>query len=115
MVVIGGGSSATDLAGLLKDSGADGRAGFAAGGSEISWRPRRSASRVRSGRTFTARSPGIGPGWRLRFFANAPNVFYYLPESLRLEAVRRVLGPSGPWFMKERVIGRVPLALRLHS
>jgi hypothetical protein len=37
--------------------------------------------------------------------------FHYLPESLRLEAVRRVLGPSGAWFVKEKVIGRVPLHL----
>ena len=38
-------------------------------------------------------------------------VFYYLPESLRLEAVRRVLGPSGGWFAKAKVIGKVPLLL----
>jgi hypothetical protein len=37
--------------------------------------------------------------------------FHYLPESLRLEAVRRILGPSGGWFAKDKVIGKVPLLL----
>ena len=38
-------------------------------------------------------------------------VFHYLPERLRLEAVRRSLGPSAGWFTREKVIGRVPLLL----
>jgi hypothetical protein len=37
--------------------------------------------------------------------------FHYLPESLRLEAVRRTLGPSGGWFAKDKVMGKVPLLL----
>jgi hypothetical protein len=47
----------------------------------------------------------------LRFCADAPMAFHYLPESLRLEAVRRILGPSGGWFAKDKVIGKVPLLL----
>ncbi len=54
---------------------------------------------------------GIGPGWRLRFCADAPMLFHHLPESLRLEAVRRILGPSGGWFTKDKVVGKVPLLL----
>ena len=48
---------------------------------------------------------------RSRFFADAPWVFYYLPESLRLEIVRKTLGPSGGWFIRDKVIGKVPLHL----
>jgi thioredoxin reductase len=109
VVVIGGGSSATDLAGLLHEAGAD-----------VQLVSRRTALKFHGGPTGTPPSlwqkikrprSGIGPGWRLRFFANAPMVFHYLPESLRLEAVRRVLGPSGGWFAKDKVIGKVPLLL----
>ena len=50
-------------------------------------------------------------GVRSRFFADAPAAFYYLPERLRLEAVRRTLGPSGGWFIRDKVVGKVPLHL----
>jgi thioredoxin reductase len=48
---------------------------------------------------------------RSRFFANAPGAFFYLPESLRLEIVRRTLGPSGGWFIRDKVIGKMPVHL----
>jgi thioredoxin reductase len=110
VVVIGGGSSATDLAGLLHEAGADvhlvsRRESLKFHGSPQVGKPRslwQQISRPQS---------GIGPGWRLRFLADAPWAFHYLPESLRLEAVRRVLGPSGGWFAKDKVIGKVPLHL----
>jgi thioredoxin reductase len=35
-------------------------------------------------------------------------VFHYFPEGLRLEAVRRVLGPSGGAFIRDKVVGKVP-------
>ena len=54
---------------------------------------------------------GLGPGMRSRFFANAPGWFHYLPESLRLYFVRETLGPSAGWFVKDKVMGRVPLVL----
>lgn len=110
VLVIGGGSSATDIAGLLKDSGAD--VELVSRRTELKFHGPPQVGKARSlWQDVTRPQSGIGPGWRLRFFADAPNVFYYLPENLRLEAVRRVLGPSGPWFMKERVVGRIPLHL----
>jgi hypothetical protein len=109
-VVVGGGSSATDLAGLLHEIDAD-----------VTLVSRRTALKFH-GRPEVGKSPslwqslqrprsGIGPGWRLRFCADAPMAFHYLPASLRLEAVRRILGPSGGWFAKDKVIGKVPLLL----
>jgi hypothetical protein len=38
-------------------------------------------------------------------------MFHYLPERLRLDLVQGSLGPSGGWFIKEKVLGRVPLML----
>jgi hypothetical protein len=109
VVVIGGGSSATDVAGLLHQLDAD-----------VTLVTRRAALKFHGKPQPGSRSlwqdikrpqSGIGPGWRLRFCADAPGVFHYLPESLRLEAVRRILGPSGGWFAKDMVIGKVPLLL----
>jgi thioredoxin reductase len=109
VVVLGGGSSATDLAALLMDAGANVQ--LVARGSRI---------RFLSGGDLRKRSlwdeirhptSGIGPGWRSRFYSDAPWLFRRLPERLRLLIVRRTLGPAGGWFMKEKVIGRVPITL----
>jgi thioredoxin reductase len=109
VVVIGGGASALDLAGLLREAGA-----------EVQLVSRRSELKFHSQPTGKPRSwwkqirhpqSGLGPGLRSRFFADAPGVFYYLPESLRLMIVRRTLGPSGGWFVRDMVIGKVPLHL----
>jgi hypothetical protein len=57
----------------------------------------------------TLRRPpsGLGPGWKPFFFANFPNLFRYFPASLRILLVRRVLGPSGGAFIKDKVVGKV--------
>jgi thioredoxin reductase len=109
VVVVGGGSSALDLAGLLHETGAD-----------VQLVSRRSELKFHSQPTGKPRSwwqqirhpqSGLGPGMRSRFFANAPGVFYYLPERLRMEIVRRTLGPSGGWFIRDKVIGKVTVHL----
>jgi hypothetical protein len=109
VAVIGGGSSAIDLAGLLHDSGA--KVQLVARHTALKFhstpfnKPRPWWQRIRHPQS------GLGPGLRSRFFANSPKAFHYLPERIRLEAVRRTLGPSGGWFSKEKVMGRVPLLL----
>jgi thioredoxin reductase len=109
VVVIGGGSSAIDLAALLHEAGA-----------KVELVARRTALKFHSGPLDKPRSwwqqfrhpkSGLGPGLRTRFFADAPMLFHWLPENLRLEAVRRVLGPSAGWFVRDKVMGKVPLVL----
>lgn len=109
VVVLGGGSSALDLAGLLNDMGA-----------EVKLIARRRALNFHSKALSTSRplwqrlrhpKSGLGPGLRARFYSNAPGIFHSLPENLRLAIVRRTLGPSGGWFIREKVLGRVPLIL----
>lgn len=46
-----------------------------------------------------------------RFCANSPLAFYRLPEKTRLRIVRTHLGPSGGWFARDMVMGKVPLLL----
>jgi hypothetical protein len=54
---------------------------------------------------------GIGPGWRNCFFADTPWLFRYLPQATRVRTVRTHLGPAGPWWLKDQIVGRVPLLL----
>jgi thioredoxin reductase len=109
VVVIGGGASALDLAGLLRDAGA-----------EVQLVARQQSLKFHSGPLSRKRSlwkrfrhpdSGLGPGLRSRFYSDAPGAFYCLPERFRLQIVRTALGPSGGWFIKEKVMGRVPLSL----
>jgi Pyridine nucleotide-disulphide oxidoreductase len=109
VVVIGGGSSATDIAGLLRDAGTHVRLVSRRRTLQFhttpTGKPRSWSQRIRHPQS------GLGPGLRSWFCASAPALFHYLPESLRLAIVRRHLGPSGGWFAKDKVIGRVPLLL----
>jgi thioredoxin reductase len=109
VVVIGGGASALDLAGLLRDADADvqlvARRKTLKFHTKPSGKPRSWWQRIRNPQS------GLGPGLRSRFFANAPMLFHYLPESLRLHIVKTHLGPSGGWFTRDKVVGRMPLLL----
>jgi thioredoxin reductase len=109
VVVIGGGASALDLAGLLQEAGANvqlvSRRGELKFHSQPTGRPRSWWQKIRHPQS------GLGPGMRSRFFADAPGAFFYLPERLRLEIVRRTLGPSGGWFIRDKVIGKMPVHL----
>lgn len=53
----------------------------------------------------------LGPGWRKLACVKAPQVFHRLPESSRVEIVRRFLGPAPAWFVRETVEGRAPYVL----
>ena len=109
VVVIGGGSSALDWAGLLHEAGVNvqlvARQTALKFHGKPSGKPRSLWERIQKPQT------GLGPGWRSSFYANAPAMFHRLPESLRLEIVRRTLGPSGGWFIKDKVVGKLPLLL----
>jgi cation diffusion facilitator CzcD-associated flavoprotein CzcO len=109
VTVIGGGSSALDWAALLQEAGV-----------QVQLIARQAALKFHGKLTGQQRSlweriqrpqTGLGPGWRSSFYANAPAAFHRLPESLRLEIVKKTLGPSGGWFVKDRVMNHVPQLL----
>jgi thioredoxin reductase len=106
VVVLGAGASATDIAALLQDNGA--RVQLVAREQSIRFHNAGDADRSML-QKIRHPSSGIGPGLRARFYCDAPGLFHFLPEQLRLLIVRRTLGPAGGWFMKDRVIGRIPL------
>jgi thioredoxin reductase len=108
VIVIGSGSSAIDLAGLLCDAGSDVQ--LVARRSSLVFHTKAPSPRPLWQQIRHPKS-GLGPGMRSRFYSSAPMLFRFLPEAKRLAIVRTHLGPSGGWFSKEKVMGRVPLLL----
>jgi thioredoxin reductase len=109
-VVVGAGSSAIDLAGLLRDAGADVKLVARATALRFHTGPKKGKPRS-WWQKIRHPDSGLGPGLRSRFFANGAALFHYLPESVRIHLVRTTLGPSAGWFVKDKVMGRVPLVL----
>ena len=105
VTVMGAGASAIDLAGLLKDIGADAKM--------MTRRPTIEFHAPPGPRSFLNRlrapNTGMGAGWQLRVFQDEPRVFHALPEKMRLHKARTMLGPSAGWFMKDSIEGRVPI------
>jgi cation diffusion facilitator CzcD-associated flavoprotein CzcO len=106
VVVLGAGASATDIAALLQDDGA--RVQLVSRAQLVKFHSVGDADRSIL-QKIRHPSSGIGPGLRTRFYCDAPGLFHFFPEQLRLEIVRRTLGPAGGWFMKDKVVGRIPL------
>ena len=106
VIVVGGGSSAFDTAALLHQIGSRARIVTRRRAIRFFDRPTRSVSLVQ--RLRKPQTP-IGHGWRLFLCANLPLVFRRMPEQFRLDKVRNLLGPSPGWFIKQDVVGKVPI------
>ncbi|MGA9883704.1 MAG: NAD(P)-binding domain-containing protein [Candidatus Acidiferrales bacterium] len=110
VTVIGGGASATDLAGLLHENGSNVR--LIARRTSLVFHTKTETGKRRSlWQRIRYPSSGLGPGIRSRLFSDAPQLFRYFPERLRLHIVRTHLGPSGGWFARDKVMGHIPLLL----
>ena len=109
VTIVGAGASAIDLATLMHESGVDvslvARSPVVRFHNKPGPAPRSLWQRMRNP------SSGLGPGWKSRFYTDAPGIFRYFPEELRLRIVENHLGPAPGWPMKERVQGKVPMLL----
>jgi thioredoxin reductase len=104
VVVIGAGSSAADIAALLRASGA-----------KPSILTRRTTVRFQTPlgerslyEAIKAPMTGLGPGWKSVLCVKAPLLFHAMPETFRVDIVRRYLGPAPAWFVRDDVEGHVP-------
>ena len=98
------------MAGLLRDGDADVQ--LVARATELKFHTAPKAGKRRSlWQRLRHPDSGLGPGMKSRFFSDGPALFHYLPENMRVDIVRTTLGPSGGWFIREKVMGRVPLVL----
>ena len=107
VAVVGAGASALDLAALLHQAGASVQ--VIARGPKIKFhsppQPRPLHQRILHPET------GIGTGRALLFYVVAPHIFRLLPEDVRLDRVRKTLGPAPGWFVRDDVVGKVSMLL----
>jgi cation diffusion facilitator CzcD-associated flavoprotein CzcO len=108
VVVIGAGQSALEGAALLREAG--GSPTLLARRENVSWNPAlpdvpRLDQRIRRPDT------GLGVGWKYVFYTHKLRPFYYLPRDTRHRLVATTLGPSGAHWLRDRVVGRVPMML----
>jgi cation diffusion facilitator CzcD-associated flavoprotein CzcO len=103
VIVVGAGQSALEGAALLAEAGATVRL-LARGRHAIGF----GAPPDRQPR-FRPESP-FGRAWSLYVFSNYAQGFRYLPAPLRLYLARRVLGPLGAWWLRERCEGKVAVS-----
>lgn len=109
VAVIGGGSSAIDIAGLLHESGAKVQLFIRGPKLQIHTKakmPRPLLDKI------SAPMSGIGPGWRSILYSDYPNIFRRLPAERRYRIAKYAVGPAAGWFMRERIEGKVPVFLR---
>jgi cation diffusion facilitator CzcD-associated flavoprotein CzcO len=103
VLVLGSGSSATDIAILLNEN--FGNVRLIARQTEIDFGERWDNSSLPFLRRMRQPISGIGPGLRSRLWADAPWIYRYFSDHFRITTARTFLGPSGGWFMKERARG----------
>jgi FAD-dependent urate hydroxylase len=98
VTVIGCGQSALETAARAREQGANVR--VLVRQPRLIWNgiphqgPRPLAQRLRRPTT------GLGDGWRLQFYANAPGTFHRLPERMRVPHGEDGARPAGAWWLK---------------
>ena len=110
VTVVGAGSSAVDTAALLHEAGADAR--LVARANAITFHDPPQLERSLWQRARYPRS-GLGPNFKSLFYSEFPDAFSLLPPGVRIDVVRRAIGPAACWFTKPLVAGKVETRLGL--
>jgi FAD-dependent urate hydroxylase len=108
VVVLGAGQAALESAALLREACAWPHVVVRA--PTVVWNGLPEPGRRPLTRRLRAPSNGLGPGWQLWFFSEAPFAFPRLPSATRLRLVREKLGPAGAWWLRERIENIVPIS-----
>jgi cation diffusion facilitator CzcD-associated flavoprotein CzcO len=101
VAVVGAGQSALETAALLHEQGAD--VTLIARGPALQWAEPNPGQLSLLGHVRRP-TPRLCEGWRCAFW-NTPGAFQMLPRQTRVTKARSVLGPSGSWWLKERIEG----------
>jgi lysine/ornithine N-monooxygenase len=111
VAIVGGGQSALESAALMIEAGAD--VHVIVRGSHVLWGgvPADSGSVARR---LVKPPSALGEGWSARSLSGAPGMVRYLPARARLALVKSVLGPSGAWWLRDRVEGHVDIRSGTH-
>jgi thioredoxin reductase len=106
VAVIGAGQSALESAALLHEAGAKVQV-LTRRQARFGSPPKPAARGL--GRLLPRPHSPLGPTWRIYPFSHAAGMFRYLPSRTRLKLVKRVLGPLGAWWLRDRVEGLIPV------
>jgi cation diffusion facilitator CzcD-associated flavoprotein CzcO len=109
VIVLGAGASAVGFAGLLCEAGASVQ--LVARARVIHFHNPPSGRRRSLWEKLQTPTSGLGLGWRSRLCTDAPLLFHSLPRNLRLEIVRRHLGPAPGWWTRQQVENKVSMHL----
>ena len=112
VTLIGAGQSALETAALLHEAGA--RVRVIVRGSQVRWNAPRNGHRSL---TYKIRNPesGIGFGWESFVVSEMPQWFRrLLPADLRHRYVAKTWGPSGAYWLRQRVEDRIEVLLNCH-
>jgi thioredoxin reductase len=101
VAVVGAGQSALETAALLHETGADVQ--IIARSPQLNWNEKNPGYVSTLGHVKRPVVP-LCEGWRCAFW-NTPAAFRVLPEGYRIQKARTVLGPSGAWWLKDRIDG----------
>ena len=109
VAVVGAGQSALESAALLREQGAT--VHVIARTNELAWnsKPGGSARPLRDRWKYP--ESGLGEGRSQWVYANYPLAFHLAPESQRMKRAYTALGPAGAWWLRQRIIGHMELAL----
>lgn len=109
VTLIGAGQSALETAALLREAGAQVRVIIR--GSEVRWNAPRNGHRPLA-QNFRNPESGIGFGWESLAVSEMPQWFRrLLPVDLRHRYVAKTWGPSGAYWLRQRVEGRMEILL----
>jgi FAD-dependent urate hydroxylase len=106
VTIIGRGQSALETAALLQELGANVR--VIARAPTVAWNSNPNAPHSFLSRLRTPEA-GLGPGWYSLAISELPKAFFRLPLLTRDRIFRTGWGPSGAWWLKERVLNKIPL------
>lgn len=106
VLIVGGGSSAIDLAALIHEAGAN--VSVIARRTRIEFHNRPGAPRSVAERILQPQS-AFGPGWRSLFYAEAPDIFRRLPPTRRRSIVQNAFGPTVGFDVRARIEGKAPI------
>jgi hypothetical protein len=103
VAVIGAGQSALETAALLHEAGA--RPHLLARSSRLLWADPPDVSTNGLRRRIPKPESDLGPGFSLYAVSRGPTLVSRLPSRSRLMLVKRILGPSGAWWLRDRFVG----------
>lgn len=109
VVVIGGGQSALETAAILSEEGAT--VSLVVRAPSLIWHPAPSLSRKSLYERLRSPRSRLGDGRDMWVYDNLPGLFHHLPRGVRVGIVADTLGPAGSWWLKDRVVGRLPIHL----